>query len=95
MAYKSLGEDAERTRQAIRIVNTYLDTISPLEINISHELVVAVRKEVVLLKTSPDHVPLVTLFDEILERGIIVNLIDTYARFFNSDLFQRYLTKKH
>jgi hypothetical protein len=86
-----LQNPKERAKHATRMANTYLDTTSTLEINISHELIVAVKKEVAQLKTNPDYELPATLFDELMERGILVNLIDTYSRFFNSEMFKKFL----
>ena len=84
----------DRISHATRIFETYLDNSSPLEINVSSDLIALVRKKISPLKSNKDYELDPALFDALLEQGIVVNLIDTYSRFFHYEQFKKYNAKR-
>jgi hypothetical protein len=90
-AYQQIQDPNERVKAATAIIDSYLSSTSPIEVNVSSELVRGVAKEFAQLKTSPDYELPSTLFDRLLDEGIVVNLIDTYARFFNWEEFRSHM----
>lgn len=85
----------DRITHATRIFETYLDNSSPLEINVSSDLISDARKKISPLKSNKDFELDPALFDALLEQGIVVNLIDTYSRFFHWDQFKRHNAKRN
>lgn len=90
--YKRIKKPESKYRHAKKTLETYLNSNSPLEINVTNVQKMPVRQAVDAYEKNKEAILGEEIF-EACETGVISNLLDTYSRFFKSSPFQRYLGK--
>jgi hypothetical protein len=92
-SYQDADSDKKRLLLANHIFENYLSQNAPYEVNVQRPQIEEIRKALKELETDPNAKLDDKLFDVLL-RGIILNLLDSYSRFFYTKPFQDYIETK-